>query len=114
MSSTFTESLKRRKKYQFYKYRESWSSKITDWKTVRIPEGWDAKGFFEDMCHNHSWSEHFHGIESKKCKPTAKWLEAQVLDMRRRANEINEVADDYCWILHELKNKRGNRSRKAS
>ena len=112
MSSTFTESLKRRQSYQFYKYRESWSSRITEWKTVRIPEGWDAKGYFEDMSHNHSWSEHFHGIEWKKCKPTAKWIEGQILTLRERANDINQLADDYCWILQEIENEPRKRTRK--
>ena len=50
-------------KRKFYRYRLSWSSAPSDWKTVRIPEGYEAKDYFDEMSREYSYSEHFNGVE---------------------------------------------------
>lgn len=112
---TLVETKKRIAKYRFYKYRTMHSWGRTVWKMVRLPEGWDSpREYFDELSRENSWSDKYHGLEWKKASPPQDWLEKEIVDMRDRANEINQIADDYCWILHELENKRRNRPRKTS
>jgi len=113
MSDTIYNTQKRIKTYKFYKYRTLHSSCPTEWKTVQIPEDYTPKEYFDEIASAHSWSEHFHGVEWKRCKPSKKWLENQILHMRDQCNHISRVADDYCFILNAYDNT-GRSTRKTA
>jgi hypothetical protein len=103
MSDSYHESLKRRKTYKFYKYRTMLGWGVTKWKIIQIPEGYTAKSFFDNMASERAGSEQFRSIKYHAVKvPPMDWLEKEILDMRNRANRITQLADDYCWILHEM------------
>jgi len=100
--STLQETAVRLKKYRFYKYRTMHAWGYTKWEIVRLPEGETPKSFFDEMAREHSWSDKFRGVYWRKITPPKDWLEKEILDLRRRANYTNRMADDFCWLLQKL------------
>jgi hypothetical protein len=84
---------------KFYKYRKGWSSGISKWEYVRLPEGETPKSFFEEMERQYEWSEHFRGIEYRKAMPPKEWFEKEIDDMRESIKHSQNLICQYRKLI---------------